>query len=456
MPARVLCMVVVFSTGWALCPAANAQAAGIAEQPAGTTALDTEDVRAIQTVVQEEFERLLDLYKHLHQNPERSLHEVKTSARLGAILKDEGYEVTAGVGGHGVVALLRNGDGPTIMYRADMDALPITEKTGLPYASTVTVKDNAGKDVGVMHACGHDVHMTCLIGVSRVLARTKERWSGTLMLVCQPAEEHGGGAKRMLEDGLFTRFPKPDQALALHVSGSHEAGTVVVVAGYALANVDSMDVTIRGRGGHGASPHRTIDPILLASRTVVALQGIVAREVNPIDSAVVTVGSIHGGTQHNIIPDEVKLQLTIRSYKDDIRRQLRTAIERIVRGEAQSAGAPEPSIVTREGTPSTYNDPALVARTVPAFERALGKDRVQPGEPVMGGEDFALYGRAGVPAFIFWLGGADPEKLARSREPGGEPLPSLHSPLYYPPPEPTIKTGVVAASAAILNLLGRR
>ncbi len=434
---------------------AEASPVGPADAPAAVVrpALNPSDVQTIRSLTDAQYDSLFDLYRHLHQHPELSLKEEQTGQRMARLLAEGGYEVTGRVGGHGVVAVLRNGSGPTVMYRCDLDALPVKENTRLPFASTVTATDDDGNEVPVMHACGHDVHMTCLIGVSRVLAAMKDRWSGTLMLVAQPAEERGGGAQNMLKDGLFTRFPKPDYALALHVDSIREAGKIVHVSGFAMANVDSLDITIRGRGGHGASPHTTVDPILLASRTIVALQGIVAREIKPTEPAVVTVGSIHGGTKHNIIPDEVRLQLTVRSYKDEIRQQLKKAIERIVRGEAVSAGAPEPIIDYTEGTPSTYNDPALVARCVPIFQTMVGKDRVEAGEPVMGGEDFSFYGRAGVCAFMFSVGSVDPAKIARSREPGGPPLPSLHSALYAPVPEPTIKAGVNAASAALLHLL---
>ncbi len=422
---------------------------------AAELAVTAEQIRAIKVQVEKQYDSLFELYQHLHRNPELSLHEKRTAARLADALREAGYDVTTGVGGHGVVALLKNGAGPTVMVRCDIDALPIKENTGLPYASTVTATDDAGDNVHMMHACGHDMHVTCLIGVARVMVSLRDAWQGTLMLIGQPAEERGLGARAMLDDGLFTRFPKPDFALGLHVDATLATGKVATCPGYALANVDAVDLIIRGRGGHGAAPHTTIDPVLVAARTVVALQSIVAREVKPIDDAVVTVGSIHGGTKHNIIPDEVKLQLTVRSYSKEVRQHLRDAIRRVAAGVAASAGAPEPTMSISEGVPSTYNDPAVVTRCVPVFECVVGKDNVEDAEPVMGAEDFGFYGRAGVPALIYRLGSVDPARIAASKQPGGPPLPSLHSALYAPVPEPTIKTGVSTMSAAVLDLLAK-
>ncbi|MEK7726832.1 MAG: amidohydrolase [candidate division KSB1 bacterium] len=406
------------------------------------------------------YAELEKLYLHLHQNPELSFYEEKSAARLTQELRACGFEMTTGVGGHGIVGVLRNGKGPTVLVRADMDALPVTENTGLAYASTVRVHDGAGKEVGVMHACGHDVHMTVFAGTARVLAQMKEHWQGTLVFIGQPAEERGGGARKMLADGLYTRFPVPDYALALHVSATLEAGKIEHCAGYALANVNSVDLTIRGVGGHGAYPHTTKDPIVIAAQTILALQTIVSRETKPIAPAVVTVGSIHGGTKHNIISDEVKLELTLRSYSDEVREHTIAAIRRIANGIAQAAGVPEDRMplvqVANEFTPSTYNDPQLVQRLVPAFERMLGKENVIASEPVMGGEDFGEYGRTKekVPICIFWLGVIAPEKVAASRA-HGVTLPSLHSSQFAPLLEPSIKTGVQAMSAAVLELLGR-
>ena len=402
------------------------------------------------------YPELQKLYEDLHRTPELSLQEEKTAAKMAERLRALGFAVTTRVGGHGVVGILENGKGPTVMLRTDLDGLPVEEKTGLPYASRATAASNAtGEKVFVMHACGHDVHMTSWIGAATLLARSKDRWRGTLMMVGQPAEEGGRGALAMLDDGLFTRFPRPDFAVAIHDDAGMPAGKVGAAPGYALANVDAVDVTIFGKGGHGAYPHTTVDPIVIAARTVVALQTIVGRENNPLDPAVVTVGSIHGGTKHNIIPDEVKLLLTVRSYKDDVRKRLLAAIERIARAEAAAAGSPKPpEVKVTEGTPATYNDPALTKRLADAISRALGPSRVEEHPPVMGGEDFSEYGRAGVPAVIFWVGAVEPKKLEAAKA-SGETLPSLHSPLFAPLPEPTIKTGVATLTISALELLGR-
>ncbi len=401
------------------------------------------------------YPELQKLYVDLHQSPELSFHEEKTAAKMAERLRALGFDVATGVAKTGVVGVLRNGKGPTVMLRTDLDALPVEERTGLPYASKVTTTDDSGATVAVMHACGHDVHMTSWIGAATLLSKAKDRWRGTLVMVGQPAEEKGGGARKMLDDGLYTRFPKPDFAFAIHDDAALPAGKVGVASGYALANVDSVDVTIYGKGGHGAYPYTTVDPIVIAARTVVALQTIVARENNPIDPAVVTVGSIHGGTKHNIIPDEVKLQLTVRSYKDEVRKHLLQAIERIAKAEAAAAGAPKPpEVKVSEGTPATYNDPALTKRIAAALSRELGASRVEEHPPVMGGEDFSEYGRAGVPATLFWVG-AVPQKKYDAARASGATLPSLHSSEFAPDPEPTIKTGVSTVTIAALELLGK-
>lgn len=395
------------------------------------------------------------LYVDLHQNPELSLQEEQTAAKMAQRLKKLGFEVTAGVGGHGVVGVLRNGDGPTIMLRTDLDALPVEEKTGLPYASRVTARDDSGTLVPVMHACGHDLHMTAWIGAAMLLAEAKDHWRGSLLLVGQPAEERGSGARSMLADGLFTRFPRPQFALGLHSGAELAAGSVGLTSGYALANVDSVDVTIFGVGGHGAYPHKTVDPIVIAARAIMGLQTIVSRENDPLEPAVVTVGSIHGGTKHNIIPDEVRLQLTVRSYKDDVRKRLLAAIERMVKAEAMAAGAPrDPVVNVTEGTPATYNDPQLTQRIATALRAVLGQDRVLDTPPVMGGEDFSEYGRAGVPALLFWVGAAAPE-AQRKAEATGTALPSLHSPFFAPDLPRALRTAVAAEAAAALELLAR-
>jgi hippurate hydrolase len=364
------------------------------------------------------------------------------------------------VGGHGVVAVLKNGPGKTLLLRTELDALPVKEETGASYASTVTATDPHGKPVSVMHACGHDIHVTCLVGAARALVKLKDQWHGTLILIGQPAEEIVQGAAAMLKDGLFTRFPRPDFCLAQHVDSELQAGKVVYVSGYAMANVDSLDITIRGVGGHGAMPNMTKDPIVIAAQTILALQTIASREVKPTDPVVVTVGSIHGGTKHNIIPNEVTLQLTIRTYKDETRQQVLGAIERIVKGTAATAGVPkdrEPIITrTPESTFATYNTPALVDRVTATLRKSLGDANVVEREPTMGAEDFGLYGRdePRIPIFMLRLGSVSPDQIAAAKA-GNQSLPSLHSARYLPQREPTIRTGTLALTTAALDLLGR-
>jgi hippurate hydrolase len=416
-----------------------------------------ERVAAVQQRLGEQYDKLEALYKHLHANPELSLHEVQTAARLAKELRELGFEVTEKVGGTGVVGVLKNGPGPTVLVRTDMDALPVIEKTNLPYASKVRVRDKNDNEVGVMHACGHDMHMTVWTGTARVLAGMKDRWSGTLIFIGQPAEEIGSGARLMLADGLFQKFPKPDYCLALHCDARGPYGTIAYTEGLALANVDSVDILVKGKGGHGAAPHTTIDPIVLAARIVLDLQTLVSRETNPTDPAVVTVGSIHGGSKHNIIPSEVKLQLTVRSTKDTVRKHLLDGIKRVAEAAAAGAGAPPPVVTVspEEFTPALHNDAKLTRQTVALFKDVLGADKVLERPPVMGGEDFSRYGRAGVPVFMFWLGTVPPDRVAASEKEGAAPLPSLHSDLYHPTPEPSIRTGVLAMSLAVLNLVGK-
>jgi hippurate hydrolase len=395
------------------------------------------------------------LYLDLHQNPELSLHEEKTSAKMAGRLRALGYQVTTDFGGYGVIGILESGKGPTVMIRTDLDALPVEEKTGAPYASKVRTKDDAGNDVAVMHACGHDTHMASWVGTATLLAKSKDRWRGTVMMVGQPDEEKESGARSMLKAGLFTKFKKPDFAIAMHDNADMPAGLVGLPAGYVLANVDSVDMTIFGRGGHGAYPYKTVDPIVIAARTILALQTIASRENNPIDPVVVTVGSIHGGTKHNIIPDEVKLQLTVRSYKDDVRKKLLESIARIAKAEAAAAGAPkEPRITVLTGDSSTYNDPALAKRLADVLRRAYGADRVTEPSPVMASEDFSEYGRAGVPAVIMWVGGVNPAKYDAAQA-SGAPLPSLHSSQWLPDYSPTIRMGASSLTLAALELLGK-
>ncbi len=407
--------------------------------------------------IDQEYASLDELYRHLHAHPELSLHEQETARRIALELKSAGFEVTTGVGGHGVVAVRRGGRGPTVMWRSDLDALPVKEETGLPYASAVVTVDEGGRQVPVMHACGHDLHMTTLVGLARGLAAMSGRWSGTVVLIGQPAEERVKGAEAMLKDGLLTRFPRPDAILAMHVKADLPSGVVGYRAGPAFANVDSVDIRVHGRGGHGSAPHTTVDPVVIAARIVLALQTIVSREIDPLEPAVITVGSIHGGTKHNIIPDSVDLQVTVRSYSDGTRSRLLEGIRRNAQAEAAAAGAPRPPEVTvGESTPATVNDPELVRRTVEALKRTLGSERVVEVPRIMGSEDFTYYGREGIPAFMFNLGTTALARLEESRRPGGTPLPSLHSSKYAPDREASIRDGVRAALAAVLGLLQPR
>jgi hippurate hydrolase len=393
------------------------------------------------------------LYVDLHQNPELSSHETQTAAKLAERLRSAGYEVTEHVGGTGVVAILKNGAGPTIMLRTELDALPVEEKTGLAYASKVHAKDDAGHDVPVMHACGHDLHMASLLGAAEIMAHSKTTWHGTLMLIGQPAEETIGGAKAMIGDGLFTRFPKPDVAVALHVGNAEAAGTASITPGIYNTNADSLRITIYGKGGHGSAPHTAIDPIVIASRTILALQTIVSREVKPGEMAVVTVGYIQAGTKNNIIPDHAEMGLTVRTFKQDVRKQVLAAIERITKAEAAAAGAPrEPLVEHYEGTDLVYNNPALAARLRAPLEAALGKGKVIIGEPITPSEDFSYFIEQGVPGFYFSLGGADPEKLAQAKA-SGVMLPSNHSPLFTPDVDPSLHAGIAAEVAVLRNLL---
>ena len=400
---------------------------------------------------------LFKLYKELHTNPELSYQEFETSEKLALILEEIGYEVTRNIGGNGVVALLKNGEGKTIMLRADMDGLPVEEKTGASYASTKKAINPDGKEVYTMHACGHDVHMSVLIGAAEYLYKSKSSWKGNLLLVLEPAEEVSGGARNMIKDGLFTKFPRPDFNLALHVSPSLQAGKVGYLPGWAMANVDSVDITVRGLGGHGAYPHTTKDPIVLAANIVTQLQTIVSRQIAPTDPAVVTVGSIHGGTKHNVIPNEVKLQLTLRSYADEVRNETISSIERIVRGAAISAGLEEdyfPLVeIKDEYTPAVFNNPDLVSRIQKSFNRSIGEENVIKVSPVMGGEDFGMFGRVEpiIPTALFWLGAVN-KKVYEKAMREDLILPSLHSDLFLPDAEPAINTGVTAMSSAALDL----
>ena len=393
------------------------------------------------------------LYLDLHQNPELSMHETQTAAKLAAQLRSAGYEVTEHVGGAGIVAILRNGSGSTIMLRTELDALPVEEKTGLPYASKVHAKDDSGHDVPVMHACGHDLHMASLVGTAEIMAHSKNTWHGTLVLVGQPAEETISGARKMIDDGFLTRFPKPDAGVALHVGNLLPAGKVGIAPGTYDANADSLRITIYGKGGHGSAPHTAIDPIVIAARTILALQTIPSREVKPGQMAVVTVGYIHAGNKNNIIPDEAELGLTVRTYKADVRKQVLAAIERITKAEAVAAGAPrEPTIEHYEATDSVFNDPSLAARLKGTLESALGKDNVVMEEPHTASEDYSVFIEQGIASLYFSLGGANPEKLAAAQA-AGTTLPSNHSSLFAPDVEPALRTGITAEVEVLRDLL---
>ena len=395
------------------------------------------------------------LYVDLHQNPELSSHETQTAAKLAARLRSLRYDVTEHVGGTGVVAILKNGPGPTVLLRTELDALPVEEKTGLAYASTVHTKDDSGQEVPVMHACGHDLHMASLVGTAEIMAHSKDAWHGTLMLIGQPAEETIGGAEGMIKDGLFTRFPKPDFAVALHVSNSLPAGEVGITPGIFDTSADSLRIIIHGKGGHGSAPHTTVDPIVIAARTILALQTINSREIKPGEFAVVTVGYVHAGTKNNIIPDDAELGLTVRTYKSEIRKQVLAAITRITQAESEAAGAPrQPSIEHFEGTDAVYNDPALAQRLRRPLETALGKDNVITLEPITASEDFSYFVEQGIPGFYFSLGGADPEKYAQAKA-SGTLLPSNHSSLFAPDVDPALHTGIAAEVAVLRDLLQR-
>lgn len=413
----------------------------------------------IEDAVAADMPELMELYRHLHANPELSFQEDDTAALLAEEARSLGYEVTTGVGGHGVVAVMENGPGPVLLMRADMDALPVREQTGLPFASEVTATTDEGITSPVMHACGHDTHMAAWVGTVRRLAAMRDRWSGTLVAILQPAEERGAGSRMMLEDGLYERFPKPDYAIAFHDSASAPAGTIGVVPGWAMANVDSVDITVHGVGGHGAYPHTTRDPIVLGARIVGALQTLVSREVDPQQPAVVTVGAFNAGTKHNIISDEAQLLLTVRSYTDEVREQLLTGIERIARAEGMVAGLPEerwPTVTRRdEYTPAVFNSPDLTGRLQQLFTERFGEQRVLEGEPVMGGEDFSRYWRAdrdNIESVLFWVGGV-PQERWDAAERGEAELPSLHSPFWAPDAEAVISTATEAMTAAALDIL---
>ena len=416
--------------------------------------------QAVDTLVDGALPELLEVYRDLHAHPELSFQEVRTAATLAARMRALGFAVTEGVGQTGVVAVLENGPGPVLMIRADMDALPLEEKTGLPYASKVRATTRDGIESPVMHACGHDTHMTAWTGAAQALVAMRDRWSGTLVMILQPAEEIGLGAKAMLDDGLFTRFPKPSHVIAFHDSAELPAGTIGYTPGWMLANVDSVDLIVRGQGGHGAYPHKTKDPIVIAARIVTSLQTLVSRECDPQDAAVVTVGSFVAGAKHNIIPDEAKLLITVRSYSDETRAALLAGIERIARGEAMAAGVPEDRMpvmtVEQDYTPATYNTPQFSDHVAGVLAAHFGPDRVRQVPSVMGGEDFGQYYRAdnSIESLIFWVGGVDPDKVAAAQR-GEVKLPSLHSPHWAPDPVAVIGTAAKAMTVAALGILAK-
>jgi hippurate hydrolase len=416
---------------------------------------------AVNARIDAEFVSLEKIYRHLHAHPELSFMEVETAAFVAAELRRLGCEVTEKVGNTGVVGVLRNGPGPTVLIRGDMDALPVKEASGVPYASQAIVKDLAGKEHPAMHACAHDAHVTTLIGTARILTALRTRWSGTVVLVAQPAEEIAAGARAMLRDGLYTRFPRPDYALALHVTSSLPAGVIGHGEGPVYANAKSVDILVRGVSGHGSAPHTTKDPIVLASQIVLALQTIVSREIRPGTPAVVTVGTIRGGTKRNIISDEVTLELTLRSYDDAVSDQLIAAIQRICAGTARAAGVPESRLpvvtVTPESAPTTVNDVSLARRLATTLTDWLGAEQVKAAPPIMGFEDFSEFGRTvpRVPIFIWWVGATAPERFAEAAR-TGVPVPSNHNSGFAPLVEPTLRTALTSMSAAALDLLAKK
>ncbi|KGB54603.1 amidohydrolase [Sphingopyxis sp. SE2] len=417
--------------------------------------------QALRGEVEQQMPSLMAIYKDLHAHPELSFMEVRSAGILAAEARELGFKVTEKVGGTGIVAVMENGAGPVVMVRADMDGLPVTEQTGLPGASKVRVTTKEGVETGVMHACGHDTHMTAWVGVARLMAANKDKWSGTLVMIGQPAEERGAGARMMLEDGLYTRFPKPEYVLAFHDAAQFPAGKIGYTPGYALANVDSVDILVKGVGGHGAYPQATKDPIVLGSRIVGALQTLVSREVSPLDSAVVTVGSFHAGAKHNIISDEARLQLTVRSYTDTVRDHLLDGIARIAKGEAIAAGVPEdrmPVVTVQrdEYTPATFNTPEFTEEMAAFLTTSFGGERVVKMPPVMGGEDFGRFGREdkSIKSLIVWVGGV-PQAEYDAAKKEGRTLPSLHSPFWAPDAPAVISTATEALTAMTMKLMAK-
>ena len=419
-----------------------------------------------QSIADAEAPSLLTIYKDIHSHPELSGHEERTAALVAKELRAAGCDVTEHFGAYddprlkpyGVIGVMKNGDGPTVLVRTDLDALPVEEATGLPYASKVVAKNDEGKDVHVMHACGHDVHIAAFIGTARALAKLKDQWQGTIVFVGQPAEEAGNGARALLKAGLYERFGKPNFALGFHDKADVQTGHIGVTEGYTTANVDSVDVTVRGVGGHGAYPQTTKDPIVLAAEMINMWQTIASRENSPVDPIVITVGSIHGGTKHNIIPDEVKMQLTVRTYKKQVRDKVLAAIERIAKNIATAAGVPpdRAPIVTvdKDSVAATYNNPELTKRLVAVWKKSLGEESVEILDPKMGGEDFSEFSLAdhSIPAVNFDFGAVDAAKIAEYKQAGKE-LPGLHSSKFAPVPDATIRTGMIGMTTAVLDLM---
>jgi amidohydrolase len=422
--------------------------------------------QTLPAIVNSELPGLVETYKGIHTHPELSHHEEHTSALLAGELRKAGYQVTDHIGkypdgsqAYGLVAILENGPGPRLLIRTDMDALPVIEETGLPYASQVKTKNAAGQDVGVMHACGHDIHITTMIGTARALAALKKQWHGTVMLIGQPSEELVDGARAMLADRLYERFGTPDMVIGLHDTNTRAAGTVGITSGPAMAGVTSVDVLLRGIGGHGARPQEGKDPVVMAAEFIVQLQTIVSRQENPRDPAVVTVGDIHGGTKRNIIPNEVKLELTTRAFTDPSMQIILDGVRRTAQGVALSAGvpadlAPVVTILPNESAPPTYNDPALTAKVRSALVTALGKNNVLDEEPIMASEDFGIFGLEGhhIPTVLFWLGAIEPAKFAAAAA-AGKLEPGLHTSRFQPDPELTLRTGITSMTSVAMSLL---
>lgn len=428
--------------------------------PALFTAACLQAAEPLDAFIESQRPSLIQLYEHLHATPELSFHEEKTSACMAQEIRALGFEVTEKVGGFGVVAVLKNGPGKTVLVRTDLDGLPVREIGSVPYVSKMITKDDAGNDVSVMHACGHDMHMTCWVGTARALAASKEKWKGTLVFIAQPAEERGMGATAMIEDGLYERFPEPDVCLALHCDAGLAVGTFGVTSGPATASTDTMDILVHGVGGHGAMPNTTKDPIVLASQIVLALQTIDSRELHPVEPVVITVGKFNGGTKHNIIPDKVELGLTVRTTSAETREKVLESIKRICRGLGIAAGLPDnllPEIkLPVPGTPSLYNNPELTARVSGVWSEAFGQASIIERKTSMAGEDFSRYTMTPekIPVFLAWLGTVKPEKIEKAQK-TGELLPSLHSPFYRPEPAPSITFGVKAMTLAVLSELNR-